>query len=137
MSLFKLLGAVDVIISIKTHLKGAFGLSVILDLAFLFIKEIWHGVQKGSGSILGSKSSQILSVSPANNYLVDMWPNFWCNISREILFLDGNFFVFDISLIFPKNVCFLCELCGNVTVLLSFSPKYTLQNPFWNKQVCP
>ena len=36
MSLVKLLGAVDGNISIKTHLKGAFGLSGILDLAFFF-----------------------------------------------------------------------------------------------------
>ena len=37
MSLVRLLGAVDGIISIKTHLKGAFGFSGILNLAFLFI----------------------------------------------------------------------------------------------------
>ena len=46
-SLVKILGAVDGTISIKTHLKGAFGLSGILDLAFLFIEAIWHNVQKG------------------------------------------------------------------------------------------
>ena len=39
-SLVKLLGAVDGTISIKNHLKGAFGLSGILDLVFLFIEEI-------------------------------------------------------------------------------------------------
>ena len=39
-SLLKLLGVVDGIISIKNHLKGAFSLSVILDLVFLFIEEI-------------------------------------------------------------------------------------------------
>ena len=37
-SLVKLLGAVDGTISIKTHLKGAFVLSGILDIAFLFIE---------------------------------------------------------------------------------------------------
>ena len=47
MSLVRLLGAVDVIISIKTHLKGAFGFSVILDLAFLFIEEIFMKCKKG------------------------------------------------------------------------------------------
>ena len=50
MSLVRLLGAVDGIISIKTHLKGAFGFNGSLDLAFLFIEEILHEVQKGSGS---------------------------------------------------------------------------------------
>ena len=72
MSLAKLLGAVDGIISIKTHLKGAFGFSGFLDLAFLFIGDILHGVQKGYGSILSSISSQTLVVSPANNDLVDL-----------------------------------------------------------------
>ena len=75
MSLVKLLGAVDGTISIKTHLKDAFGLSVILDLAFLFIENISHEVQKGSGSILSSTSSQTLAVSPHNNDLVYMCPN--------------------------------------------------------------
>ena len=54
MSLIKLLGDVDGIVSIKTHLKGAFGFSRFLDLDFLFIEEIWHDVQKRSGSILSS-----------------------------------------------------------------------------------
>ena len=51
-SLVRLLGAADGIISIKNHLKGAFGFSGSLDLAFLFIEEILHEVQKGSGSII-------------------------------------------------------------------------------------
>ena len=47
MSIVKLLGGVDGIIPVKTHLKGAFGFSGILDLAFSFIEEIWYDVQKG------------------------------------------------------------------------------------------
>ena len=39
-SVVKLLGAVHGTISIKIHLKGAFGLSGILDLAFFFSEEI-------------------------------------------------------------------------------------------------
>ena len=73
MSLVKHLGAVDG--TIKTHLKGAFGLSGILDLAFLFIEEIWNNVKKGSGSILSYTSSQTLEVSPDNNDMVDMCLN--------------------------------------------------------------
>ena len=46
MSLVKLLGDVGGIISIKNHLNGDFGFSVILDPAFLFIEEIWHDVKK-------------------------------------------------------------------------------------------
>ena len=75
MSLVRLLGAVDGIISIKTHLKGAFGFNGSLDLAFLFIEEILHEVPKGSESIFSSTSSQTLAVSPANNDLVDLCPN--------------------------------------------------------------
>ena len=75
MSLVKLLGAVDITISIKTHLKGDFGFSGILALAFLFIEDILHDVQKGSGSILSSTSSQTFAVFPANNDLVDLCPN--------------------------------------------------------------
>ena len=75
MSLVRLLGAVDGIISIKPHLKRSFGFSGILDLAFLFIEEILPEVQKGSGSIISSTSSQTLAVSPAINDLVDLDPH--------------------------------------------------------------
>ena len=76
----------------KTHLKGAFGLSEILDLAFLSIEEIWHDVQKGSGSIMSSTSSQRLEVSPANNDMVYLCTNLWCSNSKATFFLAGNFF---------------------------------------------
>ena len=46
MSLVKRLGNIDGIVSIKTQLKGAFGFSGFLDVAFLLISEIWHDVQK-------------------------------------------------------------------------------------------
>ena len=137
MSLVKVLGAVDGTIFIKTHFKGDIGLSGISDLAFLFIEEIWHDVQKGSGSILSSTSSQTLAVSPANNYLVDMCPNIWCSNSKAIFFLAGNFFFFDFSMIFPRNACFLCALCGNVTESFFFDPKNTVQKTLWKRQVCP
>ena len=115
MSLVRILGSVDGIISIKTRSKGAFGLSGILDLAFCFIEEIWHEVQKESGSFLSSTSSQTLAVSPPNNYLVDLCPNLWCSNSKAIFFLAGILFFFDVFLIFPAKACFLCSLCGNVT----------------------
>ena len=72
MSLVKLFGAVDGIMSIKTHLEGDFDLSVFLDLAFLFVEEIWHDVKKGSGSILSLISSKKLALSPANDDVLDM-----------------------------------------------------------------
>ena len=68
----QLFRVVDRIISIKTHVKGAFGFSGILDLVFLFIEEILHDFQKGSGSILSSISTQILAVSPSKNDLWDL-----------------------------------------------------------------
>ena len=117
MSLVRILGAVDVIISIKTHLKGAFGFSGILDLAFLFIEDIWHEMQKGSRSILSSTYSHTLVVSPSNNDLVDLCPNIWCNNSKVIFFLAGDLFFFDTSWTFPVKACFLYALCNNVTAL--------------------
>ena len=75
MSFVRLFGAVDGIISIKTHLKGAFGFDGSLYLAFLFIEEILHEVQKGSGSIFSYVYSHTLAVSPANNDLLDLCPN--------------------------------------------------------------
>ena len=137
MSLVNLSVAVDGIISIKTHLKGAFGLSGILDLAFLFIEEIWHDVQKGSGYILSSTSYQTLSVPPANHDLLDLCPNLWCSNSKAIFFLAGNLFFFDISLILPRNACFLCALCGNVTAFFFSATNYNVKNPLWKRQFCP
>ena len=75
MSLVKILGAVDGTISIKTHLKGAFGLSGILDLAFFSLKKFDMMCKKDPGSIIRSTSSQTFAVSAANNDLVDMCPN--------------------------------------------------------------
>ena len=91
---------------------------------------------KGSESIFSSISSQELAVSPANNDLMDMWPNLWCNNSKPILFLDGNFLFFDFFHISPKNACFLCALCGKLTTFFYLAPKYTMQNPLLNKQLC-
>ena len=40
-------------------------------------------------------------------------------------------------MIFSRNACILCAMCGKVTALFSFAPKYTVQNPFWKRKVCP
>ena len=66
-----------------------------------------------------------------------MWPNLWCNNSKAIFLLAGNFFFFDISFIFPRNAWLFCALCGKVTALFFFAPNYTVQNPFWKRQLCP
>ena len=137
MLLVKLLDAADGIMSIKTHLKGAFVFNGFLDVVFFFIGKISHDVQKGSGSILSSISFQTLAVSPAINDLVDLYPNRWYDNYKAIFFLGANFFVFDISFLYPKNTCLLCELCGKVTAFFSLFTKYTVQNPLRNKQVCP
>ena len=137
MSLVKRFSAVDGIMSIKKHFNGAFGFCDILDPAFLFMEEIWNNVQKVSGSILSSISSQILVVSPANNDRVGLWPNLWCNNYKGIFFLDGSILVFEISFIPPKNTCFLCALCGRVTSCFFLLTNYNVKNSFWNKQVCP
>ena len=102
MSPVKLFGAVSGITSIKINLKDAFGFNGFLDLAFVFMEEIWHDVQKGSGSILISISSQTLAVPPSINYLVDLCPNIWYDNSKATFFLGANLFVFEIFLFPPK-----------------------------------
>ena len=61
-----------VLYPLKSHLRGAFEFNGFVDLAFFFIEEICHDVQKGYGPIISSISSETLSVSPANNDLVDL-----------------------------------------------------------------
>ena len=58
-------------------------------------------------------------------------------VLKQFYFLLVICFFFDFSMIFPRNTCFLCALCGKVTALLSFHPKYTVQKTFWKRQVCP
>ena len=125
MALVKFVGAVDGIISIKNHLKGAFGLSVILDPAMLFVEEIWHDVQKVSGYILGSASSQTLAVSPANNGLVDMCPNLWYSNSKAIFFFARNLWSMNFSWYFLEmHVSFVhC-----VVTLLHYYPLTEVQH---------
>ena len=57
-------------------------------------------------------------------------------ILKQFSFLLVIFF-FDFSMIFYRNECFLCLLCGNVTTLLSFAPSYTVQNILRKIQLCP
>ena len=64
-----------------------------------------------------------------------MCPNLWCINSKAIFFLFR--FFFELSILFPEKAGFLTALCGNVTALSSFAPKYTVQNPLWNSHVCP
>ena len=60
-------------VSMKTHLKGLLGFSVVFDPEFLLIVDIWHGVHKGSGSTLSSISCQAFAVYPASSVLVYLW----------------------------------------------------------------
>ena len=50
-------------------------------------------------------------------------------ILKKFSFLLVIFFFFDFSMIFPRNACFLCALCGNVAALFSFAQKYTVKKP--------
>ena len=93
------------------------------------MEEIWHDVQKESGSILSSISSRTLSVPQANNDMVDLWLNLWCNNSKAILFLDGNFFDIEIWFISPNYTCLLYALCVKVTTFFSLAPNYTAEKP--------
>ena len=38
-------------------------------------------------------------------------------------------------MIFPRNACFLCALCGNINAFFFSAPNYTVQNPLWKIQV--
>ena len=48
------------------------------------MKEIWHDLKKGSGSVLSSISPQTSAVSSARNDLVDLSPNIWCNNLKAV-----------------------------------------------------
>ena len=130
MSFVKLLEDIVGVISMKTQLRCVLEWCGILYIGFLFIVEIWHDVQKGSGYTLNSISCQTFVVYPANNGLVYLCPNLWCNISGEIFFLWVNFCNFDFYSEFTKNACFLCALCGRVTAFCLISLKKTVKNIF-------
>ena len=61
--------------SMNDHLKVVLSFRVVFDLSFLFIVEILHNVQNGSGSTLSSIYCQICAVFPASIDLVDLCPN--------------------------------------------------------------
>ena len=119
------------VVSINTHLNGFLSFISVFDIEFLLIIEIWHDVQKGSGSTLRSMSCQKLAVYPAISELVDLYPNLLWNSSREIIFLGFSFVV----LTFLSY--FLCMLCDNVTELYSSALNKTIQKTFWKMQICP
>ena len=91
--------------------------------SLLFIEDVWHDVQKGSGYILGSISCQKFEVPPAINDLVYLCPNIWCNNSKASLFLGDTFFDLAFSFVFTKDVYFLYGLCSRVTAFYFLSPK--------------
>ena len=79
--------------------SSSFGFNGFLDLAF---EDIWHDVQKGSESILGSTSFQKFTVSPSINDLLDLCPNLKCKNEKEAFFLVYIFFDLDICIFLPK-----------------------------------
>ena len=137
MSLVKLLEGMSVMMSINTHLKSLLGFRGVFGPGFLFIVDIWHDVQNGSGSTLSSISFQTFAVSPASSDLLDLCPNLWCNNSKETLFLGICFCDFEFSLVFTKNACFLCVMCSNVTAFCLSLLKKTVQISLWKGQACP
>ena len=136
MSFVKILEDVAVMISINTHLKGVLYFRDVFDLDFLFIVYIWHDVNNVSGYTVSSIYFQTFSVSLASSDFVDLFPNIWCNNSKENFFLEICFYDFDFSFILTKKSCFRCALCSDVTTLCLLSLKNTAQNPWWERQVC-
>ena len=110
----------------KTHLRGVLRCIGNLDLCFLLSVEIWHDVQKGLRSTLSSISFQTFVVYPVNSNMVDLCTNLWCNNYREIIYSIVWFCNLYLFFVFTKNACFLCELCGRVTVFCFLSPKKTI-----------
>ena len=51
------------ILSMNTQLKGFPSFSCVFDIVFMLIVDIWHDLQKGSGSTLSSISCETLYVS--------------------------------------------------------------------------
>ena len=109
-------------------MKCAFGSNGVLDLSFLFIEDIWHDVQKGSGSILNSIYFQKIAVYLAINDMVDLCPNLWCNNSKETFFLGATLLDLAFYFLFTKKSSFLCALCVRVTVFFLLY-RYWRNNP--------
>ena len=137
MSFVKNLEYMAGIMSMNTHFKGVLIFIGVFDIDFLFIVDIWHDVQNGSGSTLSSISFQTFALSPASSDLLDLCPNLWCNNSKETLFLGICFCDFEFSLVFTKNACFLCVMCSNVTAFCLSLLKKTVQISLWKGQACP
>ena len=119
MSLVKHLGAVDGTIPIKNQLEGWLWLQCNFSPSLFVYWRNLKWITKGSGYILSSTSSQTLAVYPSNSNLVDLCPNHWCNNSKGIFYLAGNFFFFDFSMIFPVNHVYFVHC---VVMLLHSSP---------------
>ena len=116
----------------KTHLKGAFGSNGFW--ARLFIHWIYLTLcAKGVWIYPKLNILSKVSVYIAINYLVDLFPNLWCNNSKATLFLGYIFFNLVFYFVFTKNSRFLCAPCGRVTTFSLLLTKYTMQKPFWNK----
>ena len=108
MSFVKLLEDVAGMISINNHLKGVLDFRGVSDLAFLFIVDIWHDVQNGSGYTLSSMFFQTFAVYTASSDLVYLCPNIGCNNPKETFFLGISFCDFFFSFVSTKmNVFFV------------------------------
>ena len=125
MSLDKILEDVASMMSMNTHLKGVFDFRGVSDIEFLFIAEIRHDVQNGSGSTLRTMLCQTFAVSTANNDLVDLCPNFWYNNSKETFFLGIWFCGFDFPSFLPKLYIFFVRC----VVMSPCSVRYHWRNP--------
>ena len=121
----------------NTQLKFVLRFIGVFDLYVLIIVEISHDVQNGSGSTLSSMSWQKNQYLQTGMILYNCVSIYDAIIPKKHLFLGFFCCYFELSFIFTKNACFLCELCSDVNVLCSLSLKKTVQNPLWKIQVCP
>ena len=127
-SFVKLLEDMAGMMSTNTHLKRVLGFRGVYDTDILFIVEILHDVQKGSGSTLISFLSKCLQyIQPVVTLCICV------PISDAIIqknFLIGNLlFWFWIFPHFYQKSCFCCALCSNFTTLYLLTLKKTVQRP--------
>ena len=107
--------------SMKTYLKGVQGFRGVFNLGFLLIVEIWHYVQKGSGSTLSSMYFQIFSVSSSSSDLLNLCPGL--SALEDTRYIEGYIFHDSfVSILFYDILSFLsvCKSCRLYNIPVGF-----------------
>ena len=95
---------------------------------FIEVVDGHHIAAKQKGSVSIQMCNDNGKTFVAILYIVLLAPDLCDRLFSIIMLMIAGLF-YDFSILFPEKACFLTALCGNVTALSSFSPKYTVQNP--------